>query len=114
MTALMALRIGAAKFIIPFAFAYYPTLLLVQDFDTVSFISIVCRLTLVIYLVSSALSAFDRERIGFISIILRLVIATLCLISMPLIHIPAAALGIILILFSWKIYPFNKYRKDTG
>ena len=114
MTALMALRIGAAKFIIPFAFAYYPTLLLVQDFDTVSFISIVCRLTLVIYLVSSALSAFDRERIGFISIILRLVIATLCLISMPLIHIPAAALGIILILFSWKIYPFNKYKKDTG
>ena len=114
MTALMALRIGAAKFIIPFAFAYYPTLLLVQDFETVSFISIVCRLTLVIYLVSSALSAFDRERIGFISIILRLVIATLCLISMPLIHIPATALGIILILFSWKIYPFNKYRKDTG
>ena len=113
-TALMALRIGAAKFIIPFAFAYYPTLLLVQDFDTVSFISIVCRLTLVIYLVSSALSAFDRERIGFISIILRLVSATLCLISMPLIHIPATALGIILILFSWKIYPFNKYRKDTG
>ena len=103
MTALMALRIGAAKFIIPFAFAYYPTLLLVQDFDTVSFISIVCRLTLVIYLVSSALSAFDRERIGFISIILRLII-----------HIPATALGIILILFSWKIYPFNKYRKDTG
>lgn len=114
MTALMALRIGAAKFIIPFAFAYYPTLLLVQDFETVSFISIVCRLTLVIYLVSSALSAFDRERIGFISIILRLVIATLCLISMPLIHIPATALGIILILFSWKIYPFNRYRKDAG
>ena len=114
MTALMALRIGAAKFIIPFAFAYYPTLLLVQDFETVSFISIVCRLTLVIYLVSSALSAFDRERIGFISIILRLVIATLCLISMPLIHIPATVLGIILILFSWKIYPFNKYRKDAG
>ena len=106
-TAFMALRIGAAKFIIPFAFAYYPTLLLVEDFDLITFISIIVRLTLVIYLVSSALSAFDRTKLVHVSIAIRLVLAVLCLLTPIQYHGPATLLGLVILAHSWNLFPFK-------
>ena len=103
----MALRIGAAKFIIPFAFAYYPTLLLVENFDLLSFISIILRLTLTIYLISSALSGYDRNRLNFASIAIRLILAGSCLLTPIEFHGPASVVTIIIILRTWQIYPFK-------
>ena len=107
MTALMALRIGAAKFIIPFAFAYYPTLLLVENFDPLILASIMLRLTLTIYLISSALSAYDRGPLNYASITIRLILAVSCLLTPIAIHGPATVLTIIIILRTWQIYPFK-------
>ena len=107
MTALMALRIGAAKFIIPFAFAYYPTLLLVEAFDLIPFITIIVRLTLVIYLVSTALSAFDRTKLIHASIAIRLILAVLCLLTPIYYHGPATLLGLALLAHSWQLFPFK-------
>ena len=107
MTAFMALRIGAAKFIIPFAFAYYPTLLLVENFDPLIFASILLRLTLTIYLISSALSAYDRGPLNYASITIRLILAVSCLLTPLAIHGPATVLTIIIILRTWQIYPFK-------
>ena len=108
LTAFMALRIGAAKFIIPFAFAYYPTLLLVENFDLLSFISIILRLTLTIYLISTALSGYDRNRLNFASIAIRLILAGSCLLTPIEFHGPASVFTIIIILRTWQIYPFKK------
>ena len=107
MTALMALRIGAAKFIIPFAFAYYPTLLLVENFDIIAFFSILVRLSLTVYLVSSALSAFDRTKLNFTSILIRLVLAILCLLTPIEYHGPATVFSVMILLKSWQIFPFK-------
>jgi TRAP-type uncharacterized transport system fused permease subunit len=103
----MALRIGAAKFIIPFAFAYYPTLLLVENFDPLILASIMLRLTLTIYLISSALSAYDRAPLNYASITIRLILAGSCLLTPIAIHGPATLLTIIIILRTWQIYPFK-------
>tara|TARA_B100002003_G_scaffold246993_1_gene277670 strand:+ start:936 stop:2858 length:1923 start_codon:yes stop_codon:yes gene_type:complete len=104
-TALMALRIGAVKFIIPFVFAYYPTLLLVEQFDLVTFLSIVPRLLMAIYLISSALSAFDRVRLDWISLGLRLVVAIALLLTSWQIHWAAFLVGAIILYHHWKVAP---------
>ena len=92
-TAVMAIRIGAVKFIIPFVFAYYPILLIVGEsgavFDVLSFTSIVSRLLLAIYLLSSAVSAFDMRQLPIWEIGLRIVLAGSVLHVEPTLHWPA-------------------------
>ena len=107
MTALMALRIGAAKFIIPFAFAYYPTMLLVENFELFGFISITIRLILTIYLISTALSAFDRTKLSYASVALRIILATACLLTPIEYHGPASVIAVVIFLKSWQIFPFK-------
>jgi TRAP transporter 4TM/12TM fusion protein len=98
-TAVMAIRIGVVKFVIPFVFAYYPILLVVEEsgvaFSVLSFMSIVARLLLAIYLLSSAVSAFDMRHLPVWEIALRIALAVLVLYVEPAIHWPAtlAALG---------------------
>ena len=99
LTSLMAFRLGMAKFIIPFIFAFYPTLLIVEEFSLLPFIWIVARTCFCIWLFSSALSGFDRRALSLAEIVLRFVTAFACLMLSPLIHLPAIALGIGLILF---------------
>ena len=71
-TSLMAFRLGIAKFIIPFAFAYYPCLLIIEDFSWLEFISIVPRLLISIWFINSALAKFDFTKLSWIEVILRL------------------------------------------
>ena len=71
-TSLMAFRLGIAKFIIPFAFAYYPCLLIIEDFSWLEFISIVPRLLLSIWFINSALAKFDFTKLSWTEVILRL------------------------------------------
>ena len=109
LTALMALRIGAVKFIIPFVFAYYPTLLLVEQFDLLVFLSIAPRLLMAIYLISSALCAFDRVRLDWISLGFRLAIAVALLLTNWQFHWPAFLIGAIILYHHWFIVP----RRET-
>jgi TRAP-type uncharacterized transport system fused permease subunit len=105
MTALMSFRLGMAKFIIPFIFVYYPTLLIVEEFHLGAFVWIVLRSGLCIWLFSSALSAHDRGRLTAVEVGLRFVAAFMCLIASPAIHLPAIAAGVALILFDLRRVP---------
>lgn len=97
MTAFMSFRLGMAKFIIPFVFAFYPTILIIEDFSLLPFLWIVVRTCFCIWLFSSALSGYDRRRLSIPEIIARFVIAFTMLALDPLIHVPAIVLGIGLI-----------------
>ena len=89
-TAVLAMRVGLVKFIVPFAFAFYPVLLIVEEsgvnFDAVDFVSAIVRLLLVIYLVSSATLAFDRKRLPVWEVVLRLAMAFGLLYIVPTVH----------------------------
>ena len=109
-TAVMAIRIGVAKCVIPFVFAYYPILLIVEEsgvaFDTLSFTSIIIRLLLAIYLLASAVSAFDVRQLPVWEITSRIVLAGLVLYVEPTLHWPAtvAALGFL----TWHYVQFRR------
>lgn len=99
MTAFMSFRLGMAKFIIPFIFAFYPTILIIEEFSLLPFLWIVARTCFCIWLFSSALSGFDRRKLTVPEIVIRFVAAFACLATDPLIHIPAIAIGLALVAF---------------
>lgn len=93
-TSLMAFRLGMAKFIIPFVFAFYPTLLIIEEFEPINFIWIVVRTCLCIWLFSTALAGFDQSKLNVFNTILRFCVAFACLAISPWIHIPAIVIGL--------------------
>ncbi|WP_299414932.1 TRAP transporter fused permease subunit [uncultured Sulfitobacter sp.] len=97
MTAFMAFRLGMAKFIIPFIFAFYPTILIVEEFHLTTFLWIVARTLFCIWLFSSALSAYDRGKLTWIEVILRFTAAFAILFLDPLVYGPAIVAGMLLI-----------------
>ena len=62
MTGFMSVRLGMAKFIFPFAF--FPTLLIVEEFRMQPFLWIVMHSSSAIWLFSSAHAALDRRKIS--------------------------------------------------
>lgn len=100
-TAFYALRLGMVKFLVPFAFAYYPVLLIVEEsgatFAIGSFLSALVRLIFVIYLVSSATLGFDRRHLAWWEIGLRLALAAFVLHVAPALHWGAFAAGLLLV-----------------
>ena len=93
MTAFMSFRLGMAKFIIPFVFAFYPTILVIEEFSLLPFLWIVARTCFCIWLFSSALSGFDRRKLTIAEIVLRFTLAFTMLAPDPVIHLPAILLG---------------------
>ena len=112
-TAVLAMRVGLVKFIVPFAFAFYPVLLIVEEsgvkFDVVDFVSAIVRLLLVIYLVSSATLAFDRKRLPAWEVVLRLAMAIGLLYIVPTVHwvVFAAALA-------WLVWHYMRAGKGAA
>ena len=102
MTALMSFRLGMAKFIIPFIFAFYPTILIVEEFNLGGFVWITARTCFCIWLFSSALSGFDRRKLSVPEIGLRFVSAFACLAISPSVHLPAIGIGLALLAFDAK------------
>ncbi|PWQ94606.1 TRAP transporter permease [Leucothrix arctica] len=98
-TSFMAFRLGMAKFIIPFIFAFYPTLLIIEEFNLLSFVWIVLRTMFCIWLFSSALSAYDRVKLSIPEVVLRFTAAFVMLMTDPIFHIPAILIGAALIYF---------------
>ncbi|WP_420860643.1 TRAP transporter permease [Algirhabdus cladophorae] len=103
MTAFMSFRLGMAKFIIPFVFAFYPTILIIEEFSLLPFIWIVARTCFCIWLFSSALSAYDRRKLTIPEIAARFVVAFTMLVPDPLIHVPAILVGVGLIAWDVRI-----------
>ena len=100
-TSLMAFRLGIAKFIIPFAFAYYPCLLIIEDFSWLEFISIVPRLLISIWFINSALAKFDFTKLSWTEVILRLSVGFGILFMDVRIQIICLILGSILLVWDF-------------
>jgi TRAP transporter 4TM/12TM fusion protein len=110
MTAFMSFRLGMAKFIIPFVFAFYPTILIIEEFSLLPFLWIVARTCFCIWLFSSALSAYDRRKLSIPEVVSRFVVAFTMLALSPVIHLPAIVVGVALIAWdirSAKLLPQN-------
>ena len=109
-TAVMAIRIGVVKFVIPFVFAYYPILLIVKEsgvaFDMLGFASIIIRLLLAIYLLSSAVSAFDVRQLPVWEIVVRIALAVSVLYVDPVLHWSSAFVA--LTFLAWHYVRFRR------
>ena len=99
MTAFMSFRLGMAKFIIPFVFAFYPVVLIIEEFSLLPFLWIVARTVFCIWLFSSALSGYDRRKLSIAEIIGRFAVAFTMLAPNPAIHLPAIAIAVALIVW---------------
>lgn len=100
-TAVYALRIGLVKFVVPFAFVYYPVLLVVEEggtkFAMGDFLSAAVRVLMMIYLFSSATLGFDRRHLSPLEISIRLALGVGVLMVSPVFHWPAFVLASVLI-----------------
>lgn len=97
-TSLEASRIGLVIFVIPFAFVYYPELLLVAEagpaYGWHEVVSIFVRLSFAVLMFSSALARFDRYALSGTEITLRLAVGAGVLITGWQIHWAAFAIGL--------------------
>ena len=113
-TAFSAVKSGIVIFVVPFVFAFYPELLLIEpavldpqspggagflagydgsvDIGLIGLLLV--RLTLALYLLSSALAAFDRTRLAGWEIALRLALAALIMSKAEPIWITASLLAL--------------------
>lgn len=109
-TGFSAVKSGIVMFTIPFVFAIYPELLLIDkavidpasgaylagydgEINTGWLAFLVARLALSLYLVSSALAAFDRKALSTVEIVIRLAIAILILSRPMEVYAPAILAG---------------------
>ena len=80
-TAMQALKLSSVGFMIPFVLIYNPSLSLVYNFEVVAFISVIIRLALAIWLVTTALGGVDRAPLPSYSRILRIILGIFILLT---------------------------------
>lgn len=112
-TGFAAVRAGIVMFVIPFVFAFYPELLLIDQAlidptsptkaplpgyeNGVEFMALVwllARLMLALYLVATALAGFDAARLNMWGVALRLGIALLVMMKPETVHLAGVAAAI--------------------
>jgi TRAP transporter 4TM/12TM fusion protein len=105
-TAIMALRVGLVKFAVPFIFAYYPVILIVpevfpkgESFEIINFSTVLFRLLIFIYLISSAVISFDQRRLPVWETVLRLALAIAVMITLPYVHWTATVIALAYIIW---------------
>jgi TRAP-type uncharacterized transport system fused permease subunit len=81
LTAFQALRLSFVGFIIPFVLIYNPSLSLVFEFEIIAFISVLIRLSLAIWLMTTSLGGVDRDRLSIISRVLRMALGITVLLN---------------------------------
>ena len=111
-TGFAAVRVGIVMFVIPFVFALYPEILLIEaavidptasdgarieylpgysgQVDWGALFLVLLRLFLALYLLASALARFDRAALPFWDVLLRLALAALLMTKVPAIFSLAA------------------------
>lgn len=80
-TAMQALKLSSVGFMIPFVLIYNPSLSLVYNFEVIAFVSVVIRLALAIWLVTTALGGVDRAPLPVYSRILRITLGVVILLT---------------------------------
>ncbi len=118
-TSFSSVKSGIVIFVVPFVFAFYPELLLIDDaildpqasggfahlpgYDSGISLGplalLLGRLALALYLLSSALAAFDRYALRPWEIACRLLLAVLLMTSIEMIWIAAVAAAVVLFFF---------------
>ncbi|MCC6006335.1 MAG: TRAP transporter fused permease subunit [Rhodobacteraceae bacterium] len=88
---LRAMRLSLPGFVIPYVFVTQPELLIVFADSWVDVVWVVIRLVLAIWMITTALAAFDHRRLGAASVLLRLA-AALALVT---IWLPVQLLGLL-------------------
>ena len=116
-TGIAAVRVGIVMFTIPFVFAWYPELLLIEeavtitddmgrrtliegysrevDWPALGFLGL--RIALALYLIASALAKFDRTALSRVEILLRLLAAVLILWKTTTVMWVGLALALVLV-----------------
>ena len=118
-TGFSAVKSGIVMFVIPFVFAIYPELLLIDKavidpnagavfsylpgYDGRIYLErllpLLGRVVIALYLISSALSAYDFKRLPLVEVAVRLVLAALILFRPVEVHLPATGLALVVIAF---------------
>ena len=96
-TGIMAVRLGAAKFLVPFLFAYNPTLLLIEVFDPVQFVLVMVRAMLAFFLFATAMAGFQRTRLGLFEILIRATAGVLLILSWEIAQLAGLGLAAVAI-----------------
>lgn len=119
-TGFSAVKSGIVMFIIPFVFAMYPELLLIEaailnpastgpddryllgydgQFYLGALLWLIARLIVALYLLASALAAYDAQAMRAWEIVTRLLLAAGVMMSLPMYHIPALAAAMALVVW---------------
>ena len=122
-TGFSAVRSGIVMFVIPFVFAIYPELLLIEEafldptasgtkisylpgydgtLDVTALLWLLARLVLALYLLASALARFDRAGLPLWETVLRLALAAFVISNEPAYYGPAIAAAVVWI--GWHRY----------
>ena len=120
-TGFAAVKAGIVVFTIPFVFAFYPELLLIEQAQIAQSLTgssiksylpgydgtvslgplmwLVFKLLVVLYLVASALMGFDAKRLSTIWTIVRIIAAILILLKIPAISISALIFAFVILIY---------------
>ncbi len=120
-TGLASVRAGVVIFVIPFIFAFYPELLLIEaaqlsplsggaryldGYDGAVHIGhialVALRVAVALYLLASVLARYEVRPIGAAELLLRLALAVLVLMKAPWISVIALAAAALLVLWHWR------------
>ena len=115
-TGFSAVKSGIVMFVIPFVFALYPELLLIEaamidpsskDAGNVQYLAgydgsihlpnlalLLLRLGVALYLLSSVLAMYDRARLGSVEVCIRVALVVLLLTKLPVLFVPALIVAI--------------------
>lgn len=101
-TGFQAVRVAIVGFIIPFVWIYYPSFVLVENFQWGEFLWIMARLPVSIWLIATCLSGHEFKSLAIPERVLRAVLALGILLIDPAIHLPSFALALGLIIWRFR------------
>ncbi|MEZ5653509.1 MAG: TRAP transporter fused permease subunit [Burkholderiaceae bacterium] len=96
-TAVKAVGLALSGFLIPFVIIYDNSLLLIVNFDWSSFVWVMMRLILAIWLLATFVTGFERARLSVGSRVLRLAAALMLVTAIGSVQIAGLALALVLI-----------------
>ena len=97
-----------SKFVIPFAFVFYPSLLLIFDFNALELTWAITRVAFAVWMISTALGAYELIKLNIFEISLRLFVAFGLLYTSTQIQVLSLLIGIILIVYHYYRFIYSK------
>ena len=105
-TAVQSLRISLVGFLIPFVFAFNPSLLIVESFEFGAFVWVIARLTAALWMIATSFAGYDmRGRIGIVFRIARFAAGIVVLFPEPMLEIGGFAACVVL-------YGIGRFRRS--